>query len=929
MEELYLCLGFVLMLVGIGTVVLFFQLSTVRRRLEATNREVAFLRTMLAQRPPQQEGEMLPPETLPLPATLPMTLPATPPVSLPLPAGTAPANISALPATPPAPAARPVAAASPPASLPGALPMPPRPPGRPWYKHPLLDWFFGSHAVVKVGVVVLLFGMGFFVKYAADQGWLNLPLRLAGAWLLGLALMAIGFRTQRRNPVYGTALQGGGFGIAYMTTYATQQLYNLIPAAVAFPMMLALTALCTAAALLSNARILASLATFGGFLAPVLTAAGPGDPFLLFSYLAVLNLGVLAVSWFKRWSELHLISFGATTAIAFLWGAEHYGPPLLNLVQPFIAAFFLFHVALVIVQVRRSERGRLGLIEGILLFATPLVTLAMVVPVADGLSVSDGERYLTLWLAAMALVYLLAGLALLRSADVRYGFLRESFLAFGTIAASLALWVALVDNSLLASALWALEGAGLFWLGLRQQRRFFQFFGLLLHPLAALLYLVELTNDTANSGNGLVLMVAAFATGYAALRFAQSVRQAPPATPGGAATVPAGHWSGIVAVLAATAGWGWLYSTGALQIADRLAFEQWGLAFALLFGVTAAAGEWLARRLDWGMLRLPSMMIIPVLLVTVVMHAVPNETIFGAWGWTAWPLLFAVHFWMLWRHDFVAEGLFHVAGLWSLVLLITVQAVVEAGRFVDSWQGAGDGWFVVAWMLPATVTVLALALVGERLAWPVARHRRAYLVFGAGGLAVGMAGLLALAAFISTAVAQPLPYVPFFNIVDLAGVLAVGAASAWILALRREGIGATLWLALRLGVMGFAFLLFNAMLARAVYHAGTVAYDAGAMMASAQLQILFSISWSVLALALMFGATRRRSRWVWTTGAFLLGLTVLKLFVVDLASSDTLPRIVSFIGVGLLMLVIGWLAPAPPVQAVADEPSVPPPGATA
>ena len=47
---------------------------------------------------------------------------------------------------------------------------------------------------------------------------LNLPLRLAGAWLLGLALMAIGFRTQRRNPVYGTALQGGGFGIAYMTT---------------------------------------------------------------------------------------------------------------------------------------------------------------------------------------------------------------------------------------------------------------------------------------------------------------------------------------------------------------------------------------------------------------------------------------------------------------------------------------------------------------------------------------------------------------------------------------------------------------------------------------------------------------------------------------------------------------------------------------
>jgi uncharacterized membrane protein len=903
-------------------VVLFFQLGTVRRRLEATTLEVASLRTLLAQRTARQEGEMLPPPaTLPLPVTSPLPAALSVATTLPLPAPTVSGSIAAAPAAPPVPPAMP-AATPPPASLPGAQPPPPRPPGRPWHQQPLFNWFFGSHAVVKIGVVVLLFGMGFFVKYAADQGWLNLPLRLAGAWLLGLALMAIGFRTQRRNPVYGTALQGGGFGIAYMTTYATQQLYNLIPAAVSFPVMLALTALCTAAALLSNARILAALATFGGFLAPVLTAAGPGDPFLLFSYLAVLNLGVLAVSWFKRWSELHLISFGATTAIAFLWGAENYGPPLFNLVQPFVAAFFLFHVALVIVQVRRSEHGRLGLIEGILLFATPLVTLAMVVPIADGLSTADGERYLTLWLAAMALVYLLAGLALLRSADARYGFLRESFLAFGTLAATLALWVALIDNELLASALWALEGAGLFWLGLRQQRRFFQFFGLLLHPLAALLYLAELTSDTANSGNGVVLMVAAFATGYAALRFARSLRQPAPA---GAAIAPAGHWSGSVAVLAAAAGWGWLYSTGALQIADRLVFDQWGLAFALLFGVTAAAGEWLARRLEWGMLRLPALLVIPVLLVTVVMHAVANETIFGAWGWTAWPLLFAVHFWLLWRQDFAAEGLFHVAGLWSLVLLITVQAVVEAGRFVDSWQGAGDGWFVVAWTLPATVTLLALALVGERLAWPVARHRRAYLVFGAGGLALGVAGILALAAFISTAVAQPLPYVPFFNVVDLAGVLAVGAASAWILALHREGIGATRWLALRLGVMGFAFLLFNAMLARAVYHAGNVVYDAGAMMASSQLQILFSISWSVLALALMFGATRRRSRWVWTTGAFLLGLTVLKLFVIDLASSDTLPRIVSFIGVGLLMLVIGWLAPAPPAQAVAEEPPVPPP----
>ena len=73
-----------------------------------------------------------------------------------------------------------------------------------------------------------------------------------------------------------------------------------------------------------------------------------------------------------------------------------------------------------------------------------------------------------------------------------------------------------------------------------------------------------------------------------------------------------------------------------------------------------------------------------------------------------------------------------------------------------------------------------------------------------------------------------------------------------------------------------------------------------------------SIFWAFLALATMLIATRTRTRIVWLTGALLLGVVVIKLFLIDLSSIGTVERIVSFVGVGLLMLVLGYFSPLPP-----------------
>ena len=108
------------------------------------------------------------------------------------------------------------------------------------------------------------------------------------------------------------------------------------------------------------------------------------------------------------------------------------------------------------------------------------------------------------------------------------------------------------------------------------------------------------------------------------------------------------------------------------------------------------------------------------------------------------------------------------------------------------------------------------------------------------------------------------------------------------------------------------FLWINAGLARLAHQMWGVPFDLGDLLDSALLQAIYSILWTLLAMALMFAGTHRAKRWMWLTGGGLLALTVIKLFLVDLSRTGTLARIVSFIVVGLLMLLIGYFAPIPP-----------------
>jgi len=190
-----------------------------------------------------------------------------------------------------------------------------------------------------------------------------------------------------------------------------------------------------------------------------------------------------------------------------------------------------------------------------------------------------------------------------------------------------------------------------------------------------------------------------------------------------------------------------------------------------------------------------------------------------------------------------------------------------------------------------------------------------YLQAVAGSLALGLLlGVLALG-WSAAGDTPPLPlnpYLPVFNPVDASLLLTVGLLALYVRRLQQYG-GASPAVArgLAYASAGVGFVALNSLWLRIVHHYWGVAWQADALFDSFVTQAGYSILWTVLALGAMWWAARRGRRPLWLAGAALLGITVAKLFLVDLSNSGGAERIISFIAVGGLMLVLGYFAPLP------------------
>jgi uncharacterized membrane protein len=289
-------------------------------------------------------------------------------------------------------------------------------------------------------------------------------------------------------------------------------------------------------------------------------------------------------------------------------------------------------------------------------------------------------------------------------------------------------------------------------------------------------------------------------------------------------------------------------------------------------------------------------------------------------------LAFALHFLTLRRDDTVRTvqtqrgiselayvSVAHCAGVWFLA----AAGALELSWQIDQVVASTRTWSLIGWSLIPVVLMVALSSRSVQARWPVKAYTQSYLWTGIVPLVAFLYLWSLYANWESNGDPAPLPYLPFLNPLDIAQMMVFAAAVLWWRSLSAAGIEQTSQLPVNVkwGLFGgIVFYWLNGVLLRTLHHWAGVPHDFSAMLRSALVQTSMSIFWTLLALTAMLYATRRFNRWLWLTGAALMAVVVVKLFIIDLAKVGGVERIVSFLAVGVLMLVIGYVAPVPPRQ---------------
>lgn len=211
--------------------------------------------------------------------------------------------------------------------------------------------FIGENLISKIGILILVLGVGFFVKYAIDKDWINEYGRTAIGLLTGGVLIGVAHYMRKQYKTFSSLLTGGGIAVFYLTIAIAFHQYQLFSQAAAFIILVVITLFSVVLSLLYDKKELAIFSQIGGYAAPFMVVTGEGNYVVLFTYILILNSGLIVLSYFKRWHILNLLAFIFTMVIYSGWLGktwwDNHNPPYLGafiFASLFYLVFFLVNV---------------------------------------------------------------------------------------------------------------------------------------------------------------------------------------------------------------------------------------------------------------------------------------------------------------------------------------------------------------------------------------------------------------------------------------------------------------------------------------------------------------------------------------------------------------------------------------------------------
>ncbi len=329
--------------------------------------------------------------------------------------------------------------------------------------------FIGENLISKIGIAITIIGVSIGVKYSIDHNLISPLTRILLGYAFGLALMGFGIKLKNAYQNYSAILVGGAMAILYFISYAGYTFYALFPQALAFTLMFLFTIFTVLAALSYNKQIIALIGLVGAYAVPFLLSDESGNVSILFSYMAIINCGILFIAFRKYWKTLFYIAAGLSWLIYFSWFESGFDPTKnLTTALLFLSIFFItFYLSFLAYKLLQKEKY--NAVDAFLLFGNSFIFYGIGYAILR--STITGEQLLGLFTLLNALIHFVVSYVVYRQelADKKLFYLISGLvLIFITITIPVQLdggWVSL---------LWAGEAALLFWIGRTREVRVYE-----------------------------------------------------------------------------------------------------------------------------------------------------------------------------------------------------------------------------------------------------------------------------------------------------------------------------------------------------------------------------------------------------------------------------------------------------------------------
>ncbi len=342
-----------------------------------------------------------------------------------------------------------------------------------------IEKFIGENLINKIGIVITVIGVAIGAKYAIDHQLISPLTRIILGYLMGLGLLVFAFRLKKNYENFSAVLLSGSMAIMYFITYAAYSFYGLIPQVFTFILMVIITVFTVTAAINYNRQVIAHIGLVGAYAVPFLLSKGPENVMILFSYTAIINIGILVISFKKYWKPLYYSSFLLTWLMFILWyGSKYQTSEHFGLASAFLSIFFVTFY-LMFLAYKLLQKEKFDIYDIVLVLSNSFIVYSVGY---NMLSNHDtGKHLLGLFTLGNAMVHFIVSLFIYRQklADRNLFYLVSGLvLVFITIAIPVQLkgdWITL---------LWAGEAALLFWIGRTKKVQFYETLSYILIYLA-------------------------------------------------------------------------------------------------------------------------------------------------------------------------------------------------------------------------------------------------------------------------------------------------------------------------------------------------------------------------------------------------------------------------------------------------------------